>query len=244
MELKPLKFKNTQHFYKSKQWETFRLTIIAERTDPITGYVLCWHCGDPIVKKNDLIIHHKQHLSDSNVNDYSISLNPANCECVHHTCHNAIHERWQYRPRQTIQREVWIVWGSPCSGKTTWVNEHATDNDLIVDLDNLWEAITPTSVPRYTKPSALTPIIYTLQDTLYDTIKHRTGNWNNAYIIATLPRKGDKQRLKQRLNATQEHYCATTLETCLQRLETRDMRPEDREKYKQHITNWHNTHQP
>ena len=82
-----------QQFYKSKQWEDFRKVIIAERTDA-DGFVRCAICGKPILKKYDLIIHHKKELDDLNVNDAMVTLNPANVECVHFKCHNELHERF------------------------------------------------------------------------------------------------------------------------------------------------------
>ena len=58
------------------------------------GYVHCAICGKPILKMYDLIIHHKKKLSDENVNDAMISLNPDNMECVCFSCHNVLHDRW------------------------------------------------------------------------------------------------------------------------------------------------------
>ena len=81
-------------FDRSKEWEAFRKVIIEQRTDA-DGYVHCTMCGKAILKPYDIIIHHKQELSDANVNDAMIALNPDNVECVHFRCHNAIHERFQ-----------------------------------------------------------------------------------------------------------------------------------------------------
>ena len=46
-----------EQFYKSKQWESFRKVIIADRSDA-DGFVHCAHCGKPILHKYDLIVHH------------------------------------------------------------------------------------------------------------------------------------------------------------------------------------------
>ena len=56
-------------------------------------YGHCAMCGKPILQKDDLIIHHKMELSDDNVNNTLISLNPDNLECVCFSCHNKVHER-------------------------------------------------------------------------------------------------------------------------------------------------------
>ena len=78
-------------FYQSKEWINLLALIKAERVDN-QGFIICEHCGKPIVAKYDCIGHHKQELTEMNVNDYSISLNPANVALVHHKCHNKIHE--------------------------------------------------------------------------------------------------------------------------------------------------------
>ena len=75
--------KTLRDFYRSKEWESFRRVVIAQSTDPATGFVLCAVCGKPILKKYDLVVHHKQELTEANVNDAMVSLNPDNCECVH-----------------------------------------------------------------------------------------------------------------------------------------------------------------
>ena len=84
-----------EQFYKSKQWEAFRKVIIADRSDP-DGFVHCCECGKPIIHKYDLIIHHKTELSEANVNDHNISLNPDNVKCICFRCHNKVHERFGF----------------------------------------------------------------------------------------------------------------------------------------------------
>lgn len=190
-----------KQFYKSKQWLDFRKVIVANRTDA-DGFVHCSRCGKPIVNKYDLIIHHKQELNDLDCNDASVALSPDNVECVCFHCHNAEHNRFvsghdaSYKRRQ---KKVYIVYGSPASGKSTWVNEHAGADDLIVDMDNIWEMISNND--RYVKPDTLKAIAFQVRDTLYDSIKYRNGKWHNAFVITGGALKGDRQRLKQRIGA-------------------------------------------
>ena len=109
------------------------------------GFIICAHCGEPIIKKYDCIGHHIEELTLENVNDYSISLNPDNVELIHFRCHNKAHKRFGYgnaHRKPTPTQEVYIVYGSPCSGKTTFVRESAGENDIILDMDNIYECIT------------------------------------------------------------------------------------------------------
>ena len=236
-----------EQFYKSKQWEAFRKVIIAERTDP-DGFVHCCECGKPILNKYDLIIHHKQELNEANVNDYNISLNPDNVECICFRCHNQVHERFGFQKeghkngfQKPVQKKVYIVYGSPCSGKSTWVHDVATAQDLIVDLDNIWQMISMND--RYTKPAALKSVVFEMRDKLYDIIKYRSGKWHNAYIITGGAMKGDRDRLKQRIGADDLIFIDTDYDTCISRLQTKGLNDEQKQLWIQFINEWFDKYQ-
>ena len=100
-------------FYRSKEWEAFRKVIIDERTDA-DGFVRDEVTGKPIVKQYDIILHHcKTFLTEENVNDRNISLNPDNIQIVSHKTHNMLHDKLGYR-----RKEIFLVYGPPLSGKT------------------------------------------------------------------------------------------------------------------------------
>lgn len=230
-------------FYKSKEWESFRRVVIAERTDT-DGFVRCWHCGEPIVHKYDLIVHHVEELSESNVNDALVSLNPENCVCVHHRCHNIIHERfegkadWKPKPRR-----VYVVYGAPCSGKTTWVRDNSTAKDLIVDIDSIWACVT--GLPRYTKPERLKPTVFAIRDALYDEVKYRAGRWQDAYIITGGALAGERKRLVRRVGADEALFIDTDKQTCLERLSWREgITKRQMKEWQGYIDDWFASFQP
>lgn len=234
--------KTLRDFYRSKEWESFRRVVIAESTDPTTGFVLCAVCGKPILRKYDLVVHHKQELNEANVNDAMIALNPANCECVHFKCHNKIHDRFQggnggYKPKP---RAVHIVYGAPCSGKSTWVRDNMTRGDLVIDLDSIWESVS--NLQRYEKPSSLKPVVFQLQDTLYDMAKTRAGKWRTAFVIAGAPRKADRQRLAVRVGADDCIFIDATKDECMERLAAAGDRPI--EDWASYINQWFEDYQP
>ena len=196
------------NFYKSKEWLSLLEQLKLERVNA-NGEVICEHCGLPIVKKYDCIGHHKIELTDANVNDYNISLNPLNIMLIHHKCHNKIHERFD-----GFKQKVYIVYGSPCSGKSTWVNNVAYNDDLILDIDSIWEAICKTD--RYHKPNRLKSNVFGIRDTLLDMIKTRRGMWRNAYVIGTYPLASDRERLSKLLGA-ELIFIDEDKDTCLKR---------------------------
>ena len=80
-------------FYKSSDWQKLLAVLKMERVDP-DGQLICWHCGKPITKSYDAIGHHTIFLTEENVNDAMISLNPELIRFVHHRCHNLIHNKF------------------------------------------------------------------------------------------------------------------------------------------------------
>lgn len=196
------------NFYRSPEWEGLKRSLMLERVDS-NGDNICTHCGQPITKAYDCIGHHVIPLTESNVNDWNISLNPDNVALVHHKCHNEIHNRFG-----TWTRHVYIVYGSPCSGKSTWVNERATPDDLIIDIDRIYEAI---NNGRSNRVYDNVMQVYRL---LVDMVKTRNGKWVNAFIIRGFPLKGERERLATMLDA-ELVYIDTDEQTCLDRAQKR-----------------------
>ena len=174
------------------------------------GNIICEHCGKPIVKAYDCIGHHKIHLTEENYTDTNISLNPDNIALVHHKCHNIIHNKLSYS-----QREVFVVYGSPLSGKSSWVREAMNEGDLVIDLDNIWQCVS--GCDRYTKPARLKSVVFSVRDNLLESVKYRRGKWLNAYIIGGYPYQAERDRLIDTLGA-REVFIDTDKDTCLSRL--------------------------
>lgn len=173
-------------FYTSKEWADFRQVIIAERADA-DGFVYDEITGKRIVKAYDIILHHKIPLTLDNVNDANISLNPDNIQIVSFKTHNEIHERFG-----TWTRHIYLVYGCPLSGKSTFVKDRAGIHDLIVDIDSIYACIS--NNPLYTKSNRLYDNVRAVQDALLDSIKYKRGKWINAFIISGMPYAGERER--------------------------------------------------
>lgn len=207
-------------FYRSEEWEKLRNVIIAERMAR-DGELICEYCGKPIVNRYDCIAHHKTILTSSNVNDYDVSLNADNIQLVHHHCHNAIHQRFGFMP----EKKAFIVWGSPCAGKSTFVDKAMDKDDLIVDIDRLYEAVSNTG------SNALHNTVMMLYRFLIDTVKTRQGKWHNAWIVRCFPFAGERERLAKDIDA-ELIFIDTDKETCLARAAERA------EGYDKIVTDW------
>ena len=211
-------FSTLTDFYKSKAWKKCMMVIKAERTNE-EGLIICEHCGQPIIKAYDCIGHHKEALTMANVNNPSVSLNPDNIALLHHRCHNEVHNRFGIYAVQ----KVFIVHGSPLSGKSSFVKENKSDRDIVVDIDALWAAIT--LEPMYIKNNYLKSNIFTVRNALIDQIRTRQGKWQTAWVIGSYPLRAERERLADRLGAELIHIDTDQAE-CIRRLYAAGDRPE------------------
>lgn len=199
-------------FYRSKEWKSLRARITLERVND-QGDLICEHCGKPIVRAYDAICHHKIELTDANVNDATMALNPDNIMVVHHKCHNMIHERFGY---QTMTRHIFIVWGSPCAGKRAYVDENAGKNDLIIDIDRLYEAVGSCG-----NRGAVKGNVMSLYRQLIDMVRTRNGRWRTVWIVRTLPLAIDRDSIVRDCQGGELIHIDTPKDVCLDRARQR-----------------------
>lgn len=228
-------FKSLFDFYNSQLWRDFRRQLIADRTDPADGFARDELTGQPILKEWDIIAHHKTELTLQNVNDFSISLNPDNIMLVSHRSHNEIHARFGY----ACGKKVYYVYGAPCSGKTHYVNSVKGNSDLIVDIDNIWQALTG---ERYYKPDALKACVFTLHNDLLDMCKTRQGRWSRAYIIAGGARREDRERTIKATGA-EPILIQATEEQCIARLMGDPERKKYTDQWQEYVKDWFEKYQ-
>lgn len=213
-----------QKFYTGKDWREFIFPIKVERGGK------CQKCGEVIEDFSKLIGHHTPiELTEENVNDATIALNPNNVELRCSRCHNVDHRRdWGHT------KHVYIVYGPPLSGKTTYVRQITQPGDLILDIDSIWEAVT--FQPAHVKPNRCKYNVFPLRDLLYDQIKTRYGQWCDAYVIGGYADRYERERVAAELGA-ELIYCEATEEECLERAKSRQ--PE----YAEYVRTWFETYE-
>jgi len=222
-----MRYESTAQFYRSEPWQACKAQVLHERTKA-DGAIYCEHCGRLILKgfnpnannnAGAIVFHHKIPLNAYNVNDASISINPANIAVLHWACHNEVHGRFGHGGGNNIpEKKVYLITGAPLSGKTTWARERSAEGDIILDIDDLWQAIS--GQPRYTKPNSLKPIVFAARDEIKGLIARGAGTWRNAFIIEGLPAKMDRQRETERYKAHNTEIITMNTEQaeCLARL--------------------------
>lgn len=216
-------------FYRSKEWIDLMQVIRIQRVNN-NGETICEHCHKPIIQKYDCIGHHKTELTEQNYMDANISLNPDNIALVHHRCHNKIHDRLGL----SYIKQVFLVYGSPLSGKSTYVRNNMNYGDIVIDIDDIWQCIS--GQDKYVKPNRLKQNVFAIHTHMIDMIRIRQGNWLNAYIIGGYPLISERERLCRSLGA-REIFIDTPKEECIRRLYEN---PENRkiDEWTEYIENW------
>lgn len=213
-------------FYRSKEWQKFRNVVINERMQP-DGFVYDEITGKPIVNAYDIILHHTIFLTEENVNDVNISLNPELIQIVSHRTHNRIHNKLGH-----TKREIFLVYGAPFSGKTYYVENIIDPGDLVIDINNIWNCVTGM---EHIKPSKLNSVVFNIRNNLLDCVKHRLGRWDNCYIVGGYPLISERERLCKELGA-REIFIDTPKEICIQRLS--EHKEYDFTEYSEYIEDW------
>lgn len=191
-------YKSVEDFRNSGIWKNTRNKYVFMRFKD-HDYVTCDRCGKKILTPYDGIVHHKIELTNSNINDPKITLSPDNFEFVCLDCHNKEHKRFGYQGLKT----VYVIHGCPCAGKSTYVREHAHKNDLIVDIDRIYTAVSINDM--YDKPKAIQSAVFTLYNGLLDMVKRRTGAWEDAYVITSNRYAKQVERMVDELKAEYIH---------------------------------------
>ena len=97
-----------------------------------------------------------------------------------------------------MTRQVTIVCGPPCAGKTTWVRERAQAGDLVVDYDDIAQSLgsarTHGHHPKFHRDTERIIAQQLDQITL--------GKAKRAWVIRSFPAHAERERLAQRIGAT------------------------------------------
>lgn len=224
-----------KRFYSTEPWLSFRKKIINDRMKD--GRIVCENCGKQIVVSKHIQVHHTPiELTEENYKDVNISLNPDNVVVWCHSCHNKYHGRFCGGGHKRREKAVYVIYGPPCSGKTSYVIEHMEEGDIVVDMDSLYQAVT--LLPRYNKPDNLKYNIFAIRNSIIDNIKTRYGGFRTAWVIGGYPRKVERERLIASLGAT-PILLKVSKEECYERLkQCNDYRSEHIEEWEQYITDW------
>ena len=114
---------------------------------------------------------------------------------------------------------VYLVYGSPCSGKSTHVKEHFRCGDIVCDIDRLYSAVCFNE--EHQTEIYAHEVGAMLQDELFDIIRDRKGHWKNAFVISLANTDDKVAKAKERVNADECIYIDTPMDVCIERAKDR-----------------------
>ena len=94
-----------------------------------------------------------------------------------------------------------IICGPPGAGKSTYVRTHKEHGDLIVDLDELYRAVS--GLAGWQKPEQLVDYVLSVHKFMIDRINPEPSmnKYPNAWVIISGARKEDREFMQKKLNA-------------------------------------------
>lgn len=114
-------------------------------------------------------------------------------------------------------RNVYLVYGAPCSGKTTYVLNHAGPSDIVIDIDRICQAISVNKL--YDKPEQIVSAAMAVRNMLIQFIEEDKSIYD-AYIIGGFPQRKPRHSLVSRTHA-HSIFIDTDFDTCMARAGTR-----------------------
>lgn len=114
---------------------------------------------------------------------------------------------------------VYLVYGSPCSGKTTYIKEQLKSGDIVCDVDRLYSAISFNE--EHQTELYAQEVASELYKELLNIIRDRKGNWKNAYVVSLANTDERLTIEKERINADECIYIDTPYEVCIERAKER-----------------------
>lgn len=237
-------------FYNSKAWQKCRAAYIAERITIDGG--MCEKCHEQPGEE----LHHIKYITLNNITDSNITLNPDNLMWLCKDCHFKEHREAmfkQYLKKKRIlvdgmwfddegmphEQKVKIVYGSPASGKSTYVRKHKDEYDMVVDVGEILETIG--MCDKSNTSNNLLNIATGVREYLYTQIENKNVDCKTVWVIASLPNKKERTELAERLGA-ELIFIPASYETCIKQAE-QDTKRRNKELQRIIIEKWFENYQ-
>lgn len=114
---------------------------------------------------------------------------------------------------------IYLVYGSPCSGKSTYIKEHIQSGDIVCDVDRLYSAISFNE--EHQTELYAQEVASMLYANLLDIVRERKGNWKNAFVVSLANTKEKLKAEMERINADECIFIDTPYEVCMERAKER-----------------------
>jgi hypothetical protein len=197
------------------KWRKVRKAFLA-------AYPECVVCGKPAK-----MVDHIQPLAFGGDHRYE------NLQSMCWSCHKYKTDQDYKAVQYNINSKVTLVWGSPGSGKTTYVKEHMSWGDIILDLDKIYEALT--LMTDYNKPINLLSLVIKVRNYI---LRNVPDDVKNVWVISGMPNKEKRESLVQKLQAN-EVFIDVSRSECKARISNDDRR-DNKDQWYKIVDNWFN----
>lgn len=231
-------------FYDSMAWRKTREAYLSSQN------YICERCGGAAC-----LVHHIEHITPRNVSNADITLHWDNLKAVCDDCH-ALEHAADYKRRGRPARlngiafdedgnaikqpNVFLVCGSPGSGKSTYVAENKGADDLVVDLDYICAALMGEVGGVHLEHDAILSVALEVRDLLYSAIRERRGKWERAFVVTSIAEAQETKAIADDLRA-EVVLIDTPLPECLRRIRSDPSRRAKRRLFERLATEWHET---
>lgn len=114
---------------------------------------------------------------------------------------------------------IYLIYGSPCSGKSTYIKEHIQSGDIVCDVDRLYSAISFNE--EHQTELYAQEVASKLYAELLNIIRERKGAWKNAFVVSLANTKEKLKAEMERINADDRIFIDTPYEVCMERAKKR-----------------------
>jgi hypothetical protein len=108
-----------------------------------------------------------------------------------------------------------VIMGAPCSGKSTYVDEHAGPEDIVIDFDQLASVLFPGSKPYDYPPPMVQLVMATRRAAINRAVDLHHSVDYPVWVIDTMPSKA--RRGEYARDGARFHTCDPGMMTCLDR---------------------------
>lgn len=113
---------------------------------------------------------------------------------------------------------VYLVCGAPCSGKSTWIAQHAKRGDVICDVDAIYSAIS--GQDAHDADLHVHEIALSLKERLLDAVRDRVG-FEDAYVTSIVNTCEKIHADMERVMADELVLIDTPYDVCMERASER-----------------------
>lgn len=189
--------------YHTSKWAKIRHLFLMEH--PLCE---CEYCIKNKTYWTANVVHHKIPHKGNEI----LFWDEANFMAMNKHCHDKYEAQLKVGG-QHMKPNVYIIWGAPGSGKSTYVNSKKKYGDLVVDLDLINQALTleyKTNIP-----DNLVSTMIDIRNYIYTLISNNKILTNNIYVIAGLPILQQRKELFNMLKATDLIFINKSKEECI-----------------------------